>query len=353
MKRRNAELRPYAIGAGVVDGVDTYVPDPGIALADASRWWTFGGVVRTVQRKTGEYVKGWSGFRGASTDEMKSAIDEMRAEAGISMPTGYADAFRARYTTPRLSPSFQIPMLPVFRGGWQEALRAGTHPGVWKLYDLRQAYLWALTEGLPDPAYFHRTKCLTYRNTLYRVRLNRVEPSAPYPFSRELDVLATGEEIGYYGLDVEEVLDGIAFRRAANVTKIFDAVTFWSFYKQVARAYWGAWASTARVECHTLSKSWELPPMGANIVWAHLIVSRVKRRLADVCRGAVHVFVDSVLTQDTISTGENMGDWRLVKEYTDGVNVLYPGVYGPAGKALDKYAGVAVGDPRRMGPFAA
>jgi hypothetical protein len=87
--------------------------------------------------------------------------------------------------------------------------------------------------------------------------------------------------------------------------------------------------------------------MGANIVWAHLIVSRVRRRLADVSRGAAHVFVDSVITKDVLPVGDAPGDWHLVKDYPHGVRVRGPGAYGPLAGPLDRYAGVAKSDPRR------
>jgi hypothetical protein len=343
-----AQLRPYTIAADFTPGSDAYVPDPGRYIPRSSRWWAFGGVPRTVQLDTGEYVKSWSGFRGATVEEMRATIEEIRSVAGISLPTGYADAFRAGYRTPRVSASFGMGMLPFFRGGWQQAIRTGQLDGAWTLYDLRQAYLWSLTEGLPDPRYFHRTRCLTYRDAVYLVRLARVEPDAPYPFNQETRVIATGEEIGYYGLDVEECLDGVAFKRSIPIEPMLSSITRWSFWKQVARAYWGAWASRSAVECHTRSKSWELPPMSSNVIWAHLIVSRVKRRVFDQAGGAAHVFVDSVLTRREIRTGDNIGDWRVAQRYPDGIRVQQTGAFGPKWGALDKYAGVARESPLRQ-----
>lgn len=330
-------------------GSDAYLSSPGEHLPHASRWWSYAGIVRTVQRRDcGGYLKSLSGWRGAEADEILSHIAEIRETVGVELPSGYADAFRSSVKVPRESPGYSLGFIPSFRGGWQEALRIGELPGLWRLYDLRQAYFWALCEGLPDPRYHHRTKCIGYRDTLYRVRLSQPEPTAPYPFNREYDVLATGEEIAAYGLDVAEVIDGIAFRREHKIQPMIDAITQWSFWKRVARAYWGAWASTANVSCHTPLKTWALPPMGCHVVWSHLIVARVKMRVHDVAyRKAAHVFVDSVLVQDELPTGDRPGDWHLVKEYGNGVTVKGPGHFGPMGEKADKRAGVPLQDPRR------
>lgn len=318
-------------------------------MPDASRWWTYHSVVRSVQLADGgEYVKSLAGWRGASDAEIRDHAEEIREGGGDAMPSGYNSAFRAAYRAPKVSHSYARQMIGAFRGGWQEALKPGVHEGKWTLYDLRTAYYWALTEGLPDPSFYHRTHSLIYRDALYRVRLAEPEPLAPYPYNQETDVLATGEEIATYGLQVEEVIDGVAFRRGAKMKPILSAIERWSFWRRVARAYWGAWASTGRVECHTPGRSWNLPPLGVNVVWAHLIVGRVRRRLWDVAEGAAHVFVDSVLTQREITTGDNPGDWRVAKEYPAGIRVEAAGHYGPAVGPLDKMAGVPLTDSRRI-----
>jgi hypothetical protein len=344
VKKRGA-LRPYAIAKAPVLGFDTYVPDAGSYAREAVRYWTFGGVVRTVHRKVdgmkgGQYLKPLSAWREVNEEKIRTAIEEMREGAGISMPTGYADAFRARFHAPNVSWSHQVHFTPYFRGAWQEALVTGVHFGAWKLYDLRQAYLWAAMQGLPDPRSYHQTRSTAYaRDAVYLARIHP-QPGLPYPYATESTVLVSGEDIKRYDLPVEEILCGVSWRRSFNVQKIADAIDHWTFRKEVARAYWGAWAPSARVECVTPARRWELPPMGSNIIWAHLIVARVRARLAEVARGACHVFVDSVLTQDTLTTGDAVGDWRLVKEYADGVKVGGPGAYGPRAGDWDRYAGV-------------
>lgn len=355
-KRARAELRPYAIADDPVDGCDTYVRgDVGSFARGASRYWTYGGVVRTVHRPTGakhgQYLKSLISWREENETAIRDAIEEMRESAGVSMPSGYADAFRARFTGPRVSWSHQVHLAEWFRGAWQAALRPGVHLGRWRLYDMQSAYLWAATQGLPDPASYYQTRSTAHKaHALYLVRLAGVAHGAPYPYDTETTVLATGAEIRDYGLDVDEIICGIAWRRAYPVRRIMDAIECWSpqLAKRVARCYWGGWASGARVECVTRSNRWELPPLGRNVAWAHLIVSRVRQRLADVARGAAHVFVDSVLTQSEIATGAALGDWRLVRTYEKGIRVGGPGAYGPAAGPLDKHAGVARNSPVRQ-----
>jgi hypothetical protein len=345
VKRPRAKLRPYEIAAEPVPGHDTYVGDAGIFAHGASRYWTYGGVVRTVHRQVpgmrgGQYVKSLTSWREESHERIRAAIEEIREEAGISMPTGYADAFRARFRSPSVSWSHQVHFRPWFRAAWQEALSIGGHDGVWNLYDMRQAYLWAVTLGLPDPrSYFHTRSTAYARDALYLVDHEPVE-GLPYPYASERTVLVTGEDIARYGIAVTHIHCGVAWRRAFPVRKILDAIEHWTFAKQVGRSYWGGWAASARVECVTPARRWELPPLGANLIWAHLIVSRVRARLAEVAAGAVHVFVDSVLTRAELPTGDRVGDWRLVKRYENGVRVGGPGAYGPMWGAWDKYAGV-------------
>ncbi len=345
MTRGRSALRPYAIAAEPVAGVDTYVNDAGIFASGASRYWTYGGVIRTVHRpvagmKGGQYVKSITSWRETSEEKIRHAIEEIRDGAGISMPTGYADAFRARFRSPSVSWSHQVHFRPWFRAAWQEAFTIGGQPGAWNLYDMRQAYLWAVTLGLPDPrSYFHTRSTAYAKDALYLVDHVPVA-GLPYPYATETTVLATGEDIKRYGLAVTDIHCGVAWRRAFPVRKILDAINCWTFAKEVGRSYWGGWAASARVECVTPAKRWELPPLGANLIWAHLIVSRVRARLADVADGAAHVFVDSVLTQRELPTGDAIGDWRLVKTYPDGIKVGGPGAYGPMIGAWDKYAGV-------------
>jgi hypothetical protein len=347
IKRMRAALRPYEIAPEPVPGVDTYVYDAGGFVKGASRYWTYGGIVRTVHHavpgtKGGQYLKSLSAWRETNEAKIRAAIDEMREDAGISMPTGYADAFRARFRSPSVSWSHQVHFRPWFRAAWQEALMKGGHPGTWNLYDMRQAYLWAVTLGLPDPrSYFHTRSTAYAADALYLVD-HAPFAGLPYPYATESTVLVTGADIKRYGLAVSHVHCGVAWRRAFPVRKIFDAINHWSFAKEVGRSYLGGWAASARVECVTPSRRWELPPLGANLVWAHLIVSRVRARLADVAAGAAHVFVDSVLTQDTLPTGDSIGEWRLVKSYEDGIRVGGPGAYGPLYGPWDRYAGVPV-----------
>lgn len=61
-----------------------------------------------------------------------------------------------------------------------------------------------------------------------------------------------------------------------------------------------------------------------NVVYAGLIIGRVKQRVWEVVRDAVEVFVDSALLPHRIPTGDALGDWRLVEEYPQGLHV-----YGP------------------------
>ena len=350
MARRAQRLRPYTIGEFRA-GHDCYAHT--VSLDGAGRWWTYRNNLVCVQRRTGEYLRTPAGFDGiANDDALRTVVEECRQTFGVSFPSGWVAPFRAQYRAKRLTWSYNAPFASAFHGGWQQALRRGDIPGPLYKYDLRSAYLWALTPGLPDPRTFRRTRCLASTPALFRVRLARPEPSAPFPYNTFTDVNATGEEIGAYGLDVADVLAGVAWRRDcrdADVDRIYQQVTAPSFWKRTARSYWGLWAQTRDVGCHVASgKSWALPPVTANYVWAHMIVSRVRRRVADaVTSRAAHVFVDSIITPDVLPVGPNVGEWRVDATYAGGLHVRGTGWYAEPGRPWEKAAGVPLADPRR------
>lgn len=376
-RRRAADepptLRPYTVHA-FTPGSDAYVRDmPSTALA--SRWWSYRGQIRTMQLQTGEYLKCTSRFDELSDDELRAVIDESRAH-GVKMPGAYTDVFRKRYYSPRVSHSYNAPFYDYLCGGWQAALKPGRHAGHYINYDLRSAYRWAALEGLPDVSTFRATRSIG-RNGVYLVTLREDADLShlPHPFGMNkpraltdvygrgrkqrrvtrclsaLRVIASGDEIHAYGLPIAEVHAGVTWRRWTDLNKIRDALDCVTFAKKAARSFWGVWAQRRAVECHTPGSEWELPALTTNLVWAHLVLSRVKMRVWErVTPHTVHVFVDSVLTAatDNIPTGESVGDWRAERIYWEGVQVRGPGQYGGAFGPLDKAAGIPRDDRRRL-----
>jgi hypothetical protein len=219
---------------------------------------------------------------------------------------------------------------------------------------MRSAYLWAGSLGLPDTRTYKRCKRpWAARDGLYRVKLLHSVPSAPFPYNQVTECLATNTEIETYNLPIAEVVAGVTWRNLTDPGELLNCIQCVSTWKQAARCYWGRWAQTQKVKCHTTSKTWELPNPALNIPWAHLIVSRVRMRLWENSSKAVHVFIDSVITTDTLRTGDALGDWRLEKTYQDGVIIRGPGQYGAMGaERLERMAGVPLSSPHRYNSVA-
>lgn len=341
-------------------GFDQYCPViPNDWRKRAVRWWSFGGVVRSAQMPSGgagghrgELVKSFAGWGGAGTaEEIWAHAQEARELTGARCPSGYAGAVRAAIP-PSLFPiesrTHTAPYLPLVRGAWQEALKVGTLRGAWRQYDLRSAYYSALLEGLPDPESYRCTRQLGTAG-LYRVRIAAPVSGAPYPYSAETEVLATLEEISEYSLPVVEVIAGVRWTHHFKTQPIADACDMFSYKSRTRRCFWGTWASSQSVTCHARTgKSWTPLPPRPHPVWAHLIMSRVRMKVWRASARAAHVYVDSVITQDTLQTGDSPGTWQLVKEYPQGVVIGGTGRYANVGTLTwDKMAGVPVGDERR------
>jgi hypothetical protein len=354
--------RPYQIGA-YVPGVDAYMDFDRdyerIMRKGFRRYWTYRGSLRTAQTYAGDYIKGVSGFGVGSASDLcgiADHIDEIRDATGVSLPSGYAAAFRYVYNSPPVSGTLNIPFGDMVHGGWQHGT-PGVHEGTWHHYDMKRAYYWALLQGLPDPARFYFTKSTAYKDAVFRVRLHQPTEGAPYPFDTYTDVVCSGHEIEAYDLRVAEVLAGVAFRgEYRKLPQITNAIDRWTFAPMVSRTFWGAWGAYEGCQCvipdgTRHGRRWTLPARGRNVPWAHLILSRVRMRLweASTLGPWCHVFTDSIITTQTMSTGTSPGDWRHVATYTRGVKVAGPGQYGRADSPhWLRYAGVVPGITREV-----
>lgn len=336
----------------VEDGRDAYVGLPQLrALAKkAKRWWTFHGAPTTVEMDEQRYAKNIGGFTHHLEDE-RGFLEFLREcdSHGVPRPAGYSDVFHKHFFSPRVAWSVNATLAPALAGGWQEALSPGIHRGEFRRYDIRSAYMWAGSLGLPDVrTYRCADRVSKYLPGCYRVRLEYPVPGTPYPFSRAHECLATDEEIELYSLPVVKVVSGVTWSRSVDPEKMLAAIRRISLWKAAARSYWGRWGQTARVECHVSSgKSWTLPNPAANIPAAALIIARVKAKLWTYAADAVHVYVDSLITPRKLPTGEAVGDFKLEHLYERGVVIKAPGWYGEPGKPLEKMAGVPKNSPLR------
>ena len=336
----------------VEPGRDAYVSQQQLRglVKRGSRWWTFHGAPTTVHLEGNSYAKRIDGFTH-HLDNEETFLELLReyGEQGCPRPTGYADVFHAHHRTARVPWSVNAMLAPALAGGWQAALIPGIFRGVYHRYDMRSAYLWAGSLGLPDPATYQAASSISKRlSGVYRVTLTERHPDAPYPFTKAREALATDEEIELYGLKVGRVIAGVTWRRLLDPEPMMEAIRRVSTWKQAGRSYWGRWGQTAQVMCHTRTgKSWAIPNVSANVPAAALIIARVKARVWTAAAAAVHVYIDSVITPRTLRTGPALGDWKLEHTYHDGVIIKAPGWYGPIGQPLEKMAGVPKNSPLR------
>jgi hypothetical protein len=339
--------RPVIIGH-IEPGHDCYASRGQLVNAitrrRARRWWKFRGQLTTIEHDHQCYAKTPHGFTDHESDGALLELVREAREYGVALPTGYADVFHKTFRTPRTHASVNLLFAPRLAGGWQQALQTGALPGTWRLYDLRSAYLWASSLGLPDPASFTFTNDVRPdRPGLYRVQLECTVADAPYPFNTFRDVNATDHEIQLYGLPVRDVLGGVTWRRDyAPADRIDDTLRRVSWWKAAGRSYWGRWAQSEPVTCATPATEWQLPAFGQMQPWAHLITARIRERLFHVTGPrAAHVFVDSVLTTDRLPVGDSIGDWVLKHTYRRGVFVDGAGRFGDLETGCyDKAAGI-------------
>lgn len=338
----------------IVDGRDAYISHPQLrALAKQhGRYWSFHSIPTTVALPDNRFAKSLKGFTNHQEESQFRELLREYADHGVPRPSGYADVFHKLYYSPRVPWSVNALLAPAFAGGWQAHLHPlktvfrGTH----YKYDMRSAYLWAATLGLPDSESYQRSlkPGKTKYDGIYRFETRPVA-GAPFPFDQAHECIATNQEIELYGLPVLKVIDGVIWKNMLAPQKLLDAIMAVSTWKQAGRSYWGRWAQMQRIKCTANGRDWFIPNLALNIPLAHLIVSRVKMRLWLASRNAVHVFVDSVITPEKLETGDKVGDWRLEKTYTNGVVVKATGQYGSIDDLkLERMAGVPKDSPARF-----
>lgn len=316
----------------------------------ASRYWRINGRTCSVQLGRG-MVKAYNGFveHNENAETFTSFLYDC-SHAGITRPSSYSDMFSQTWRSPWIKPSASALLADYFCGGWQEAKAYGMLKGKWNKYDLNSAYFWSLLQGLPDPLTYRYSEKPDYsdvrgymRQGVYVVSLSNFSRRWPYPFNQpHLRYLASTEEIERYGLPIKEFHYGVTWDGVIDTTAMAAHIRGLPATKQVARSFWGSWASLARIRCYSRSRAggWDLPAVRTNLVWAHTIISRVKMRVWEYACNAAHIYVDSIITPDTITTGDGPGEWRLQHTYPNGLFVQGTGWYGPTPGNWDSHTGI-------------
>jgi hypothetical protein len=339
----NARAEP-AIGH-VAHWRPSYIPRLDIlgyhAAGACRRTWTVGGTVTSLELSDGTIVRPLEEW-GARSD--------LEAAAGWWTARGYKAAspagliFQAAFDWYRRpAKGTHVWAAGWVRGAWEEASVRGVIAGPHRMYDLRRAYRWALTMApLPDRLTMHAAR--EWCPHLPGLHAVDIEPwaGAPWPLRDGGRVLVeTPLDVTLYGPPtVRSWHGGVTWHRWVPTTTFGDLLDSIGA-KCVQRAYWGLWLASTPVRCDFLSGAvtW-LAPYATDHVRAHLILQRVRRRLAEV--NTTYRYVDAVLvTADNApATGDGPGEWREVKRYDDGVWVGWPGAYGPVNAPPDRLAGI-------------
>lgn len=328
--------RPYRpLGADVPRGRSAYAP-PGNLLwslaAGAVTVWALGVSTRALQMPGGGIWKATDGLDPIHRDTPEALLDfwrEARDLTGKPMPNGYSSVFHDLFFTEAAPAALDNLLAPYFAGGWEQAIIRGKSDGPAFQYDMRSAYLWASTLGLPRMASVAASRVISGNKPGIYLVEHEPRDGLPYPFNRHALCIATDAECETYNLEIRRVLGGATWTDclpADAVTSICDRA---SFGKQMGRAYWGRWASSANLRIRQGGRWREMPNKRRNLAWAHLIVSRVRFRLAEAAAkaGGRHVYVDAVIADRQLEIGDGLGDWRLVREFPAGVDVRGTGRY--------------------------
>lgn len=306
-----------------------------------SRMWSLG--PRVV---SGQLKKAYGGGMWKALDRMSTLSIPLLAELealGITHPSTYSDCYHQLAPSPgRLKHTYNG-MFNWWSGGpWEEATQPGLHRGEWYRYDLRSAYRWASTLGLPDPSDMYA--CIHRRpHDVNGLWVAYVEPRADLPrvFRNAVKpVVISSDELRTYGI-MADVIRGVVWESTYMPNYVGQTLDLLPCAKESARAYWGRWVARDKLRCTTSSRVWELPNRLANFVWGWLIVGRVRMRVWQWARQAAHVYVDEVLVPHELPTGEQPGDWHLKEYYPNGVVVKRTGWYAALGGPTVMHTGVA------------
>ena len=332
--------------SGWCDGAALY------ALAtngSARRSWWLGPKLVGIEAEHGGYWKPVAGL-----PDFDPHVDpELLAALGCPHPASWGSVFRhlmkREGSAPPWLPATMAGHFRAWSGGpWSEARQVGLLPGVWWRSDLRAAYRWAGSIGLPDP----RTFRMWHRSEGRRPGLWWAEhtgtPDPELPAAlRDRRIVVSDEELERLPLSVRR-LSGVTWAPGKPwggpgwLDRILNPLLP-RWQRVMGRAYWGAWLGSSRLRCVTPCRAWELPSRAALPPWALVIIGRVRLRVWELAAKAdgAHVHVDEVITRTPPAYGDAPGDWHLKQCYPAGLEVHRTGHFGAPGARADMMTGVS------------
>lgn len=321
-------------GRKVIPGRAGYAD--GDALMDAytagkfSRSWWLGPRLVSGQMIAAEGAGMWKAADRLPTevpDELLPAL----AAVGVKHPASFADCYHQLAPRTRILRATYSRLFEWWPGGpWAEAKLPGVHRGHWYRYDLRQAYRWAATLGLPDPETFAVTRTYRGQPGLWVGEIEGNTAQLPAVFRATGPVVLSTEEIETYQLRVK-IYRGVTWRRTLASDYVERTLARLPCPNEAGRAYWGRWIARDPLIVKTAAREWSLRinPF-RNFIWGWLIVGRVRLRVWEMAANAAHVYVDEIVVPEPLDVGpDELGSWRPKAEYPDGITVHRTGHWGP------------------------
>jgi len=288
-----------------------------------------GGGETTVYKDAGPWGSPSAGY---------AALSYFRGLGFTGAPSSPASIYRALYTKAvrsgdlpvRVMASANHELAPGVRVGWIESRRRGVVKGPLWHYDINSAFLWAGMQGLPLRVYPY-----TAGAERYTVLMDIRHAKRDLPAYMKGVKTVTDEDIRYYGLQGKRLggvqYDELDYNPIHVLEAMGDAAD--GVYKGATQSYWGVHAQRAPLRCRTrkggkVTKRWTQYNREQNICWAAIIGSRVTRKVHSAMEaGGILTFVDSVLMPYELRTGPNVGQWKLVESFPQGVYIKSAGVW--------------------------
>lgn len=251
--------------------------------------------------------------------------------AGARHPSSYTDAFH------QIAP--RVPLVKFSRNGlfnwwsggaWSEARQVGIFPGTWYRYDLRSAYRWAASLGLPDMTTGQSRRRWTDRPGLWVGEFRGDTRHLPPVYRAGGLVVASAEDLDAWRVPFT-ARRGFTWERTLPSDWVDRTLDKLPCAKESGRTFWGRWIGKTPLTIKSSKGAREMPRnIFANFVWGWMIVHRVRLRVWQYAAEAVHVHVDEIVVPHAIDTGPDVpGAWREKAVYPDGVNVIRTGHWGP------------------------
>jgi len=313
--------------AGYADGDALFAAYKAGRLA---RSWWLGPRLVSGQATATEGKGLWKAVERLPTDVPETLLPALE-RAGVKHPASFADCYHQLAPPTRILRATYNRLFEWWPGGpWSEARLPGAHRGAWYRYDLRQAYRWAATVGLPMTDTLQVERRLSDRPGLWVGHITSDTAHLPSVFRSTDPVVMSTEEIAGYKVTFR-VWRGVTWRRTHDERYVERTLAKLPCPNEAGRAYWGRWIAKDPLIVKTAAREWSLKinPF-RNYIWGWLIVGRVRLRVWEAAGDAAHVYVDEIVVPHKMpATADTLGSWRPKAEYPDGITVYRTGHWGP------------------------